>query len=460
MARPRKQTYSLDMYLKKNKKGDIDNNADVQRNFVWNNEQINELVVTVLTDDYIPPIILGEEEDSRLHIVDGGCRTAALRKFRENCHKITSSIENSLISYKKKTTDERGNITYEDAVFDVKNTTYEKLPEELKEKFDEYQIDTVIHEHCDNHMISSYIKRYNNHTAMNANQRAFTYIENFASYIREIICSRFFLDYSVFTESEKRKGVVERVVVETVMCSNYFSAWKKQTKAACKYLNEHATKGVFEKLSDNLHRLEKIITDETKDIFNSKDSFLFLTLFERFTEFGIEDVEFVRFLKEFKNKMRDTKRNTDGLLFDEIDKNKSTKDKAVIAAKMDMLELLMKDFFRMDEKSFCMESLEAFIAEALAADTDMIREDMQLYQESLDVLLDKTVRIDSKLRDEKNKPSLLAMMAYSYQQDKDLDEWMAGYAKKNHTYCVDQKKNFISMRRDFERYDKKGKRIA
>ena len=40
MARPRKQTYTLDMYLKKNKKGDIDNSADVQRNFAWNNEQI------------------------------------------------------------------------------------------------------------------------------------------------------------------------------------------------------------------------------------------------------------------------------------------------------------------------------------------------------------------------------------------------------------------------------------
>lgn len=53
------------MYLRKNSKGDIDNNADVQRNFVWNNEQINELIVTVLTDDYIPPIILGEEKNSK-----------------------------------------------------------------------------------------------------------------------------------------------------------------------------------------------------------------------------------------------------------------------------------------------------------------------------------------------------------------------------------------------------------
>ncbi|MDE7016024.1 MAG: DUF262 domain-containing protein, partial [Lachnospiraceae bacterium] len=160
MARPRKQTYTLDMYLKKNKKGDIDNNADVQRNFVWNNEQVNELIVTVLTDDYIPPIILGEEENSKLHIVDGGCRTAALRKFREMNYKITSSLENPLIPYKKKIIEENGNIIYEDALFDIKNKTYEKLPEELKEKFDEYQIETVIHECCDSYKISSYIKRY------------------------------------------------------------------------------------------------------------------------------------------------------------------------------------------------------------------------------------------------------------------------------------------------------------
>ena len=72
MAGPRKQTYTLDMYLNKIKDGDISNNADVQRRFVWTKEQINELVVTVLTDEYIPPVILGEEEDSQLCTADGG----------------------------------------------------------------------------------------------------------------------------------------------------------------------------------------------------------------------------------------------------------------------------------------------------------------------------------------------------------------------------------------------------
>ena len=318
MARPRKQTYTLDMYLKKNRKGDIDNNADVQRNFVWNNEQINELIVTVLTDDYIPPIILGEEENSKLHIVDGGCRTAALRKFREMNYKITSAIENSLIPYKKRVTDESGNITYEDAVFDIKNKTYEKLPEELREKFDEYQIETVIHESCDSTQISGYIKRYNNHVAMNTDQKAFTYIDKFASRIREILNSRFFVECNNNSEKDKIKGVVERIVVETMMCMNHFDNWKSQAKASCKFLNNNATEEEFERFADNLHRLENIVTDDIKDVFNKKDSFIFLTLFDKFIRLGIDDEKFAEFLREFQGKLRLSKRNDKELLFDEI----------------------------------------------------------------------------------------------------------------------------------------------
>ena len=149
MARPRKQTYTLEMYLKKLKNGDIDNSADVQRNFVWKAEQINGLMVTVLTDDYIPPIILGEEDNTQLHIADGGQRSAALKLFRHGNYKITSAVEDSIMSYKKKVKDNNGKIIWEDAEFDIRNKTFEMLPDELKKKFDEYQIETVIHENCD-----------------------------------------------------------------------------------------------------------------------------------------------------------------------------------------------------------------------------------------------------------------------------------------------------------------------
>lgn len=416
MARPRKQTYTLDMYLKKNRKGDIDNNADVQRNFVWNNEQINELIVTVLTDDYIPPIILGEEENSKLHIVDGGCRTAALRKFREMNYKITSAIENSLIPYKKRITDESGNITYEDAVFDIKNKTYEKLPEELREKFDEYQIETVIHESCDSLKISRYIKRYNNHVAMNTDQKAFTYIDKFAGHIRKILDNRFFVECNNYSEKDKSKGVVERIVVETMMCMNHFENWKPQAKAACKYLNDNATEEEFERFADNLHRLENIVTDDIKGIFNKKDSFVFLTLFDRFTRLGIDDTRFAEFLRDFIKNLRLVKRNEKGLLFDEIDKELSTKDKQVIADKLSMLESMMLEFLHVDGTDLSQGNAESFIAETLNLDIESVRADLDFYNMSLNTLLENTVKVDSKLRNPENRLSLLAMMVYSYKE--------------------------------------------
>lgn len=460
MARPRKQTYTLDMYLKKNRKGDIDNNADVQRNFVWNNEQINELIVTVLTDDYIPPIILGEEEDSKLHIVDGGCRTAALRRFREMNYKITSAIENSVIPYKKKSIDKNGNITYVDAAFDIKNKTYDKLPEELREKFDEYQIETVIHESCDSLKISRYIKRYNNHVAMNTDQKAFTYIDKFAGHIRKIIDNRFFVECNNYSEKDKTKGVIERIVVETMMCMNHFENWKSQAKAACKYLNDHATEEEFERFADNLHRLENIVTDDIKSVFNKKDSFVFLTLFDRFTGLGEEDARFADFLRHFNKNLRQVRRNDKGLLFDEIDRELSTKDRQVIADKLSMLEDMMREFLHIDTAVSAQSSPESFIAEIFHMDMEAVRADLDFYDSSLDVLLDNTVRIDSRLRSPENRLSLLAMMVYSYREDKDLDDWMAEYAKTNNTYLADQKKNFIRLKQAFERYCKENGKTA
>lgn len=452
MARPRKQTYTLDMYLKKNRKGDIDNNADVQRNFVWNNEQINELIVTVLTDDYIPPIILGEESNSRLHIVDGGQRTAALIKYRYGNHKITSSIENSIIPYKKKTLDKDGKTIYEDAVFDIKNKTFEKLPDELKEKFDEYQIETVIHESCDSFIISRYIKRYNNHVAMNTEQKAFTYIDKFASRIREIVNSKFFVECNNYSEKDKTKGVVERIVVESMMCMNHFDNWKTQPKLAFKYLNDHAAEEEFDMFADNLYRLENIITVDIKNIFNKKDSFIFLTLFDKFARLGLDDEKFAEFLREFQYKLRPIKRNDKELLFDEIDKDASTKDKQVITDKLYMLEDMMLKFLHIDNGNSSQSNIESFISQNLGINVEAIQTDMDFYNESLNELLDNTVKIDSKLRNEANRLSLLAMMVYSYKEDKDLDKWMTEYARQNNTYFVDQKKNFLHMKNDFEQY--------
>lgn len=456
MARPRKQTYPLETYLNSNKDGDISNNADTQRKPAWK-PIIDGLIVTILTDDYIPPIILAEEDNSQLDIVDGGSRTAALMMFRYGNHKISSSLENSIIPYKKKIKDENGNIIWENATFDIKGKTYDQLPEELKKKFNAYQIETVIHENCDKNKIATYIKRYNEHSSMNTNQKAFTYIDKFAKRIRRLMDSKFFIDCNVYSDSDNEKGAVERVIIEAVMCINHFDGWSREAKRLFKYINDHGTEKEFDVLEEIISRLGNIITEDIKDIFDKKDSFIFLTLFDRFTKLGFKDEKFAEFLREFKSNYRGTIKNDNGLLFDEIKQNNSTKAKQVITDKLGMLEDLMVNFLHNDldnetDNNNCTSENESFIADVLNMDLEKVIDEMEVYNETLDVLTEKTIRDGSKLLNIENRKSLLALVAYSYERDVDLDEWLEQYAAKNNMYFPDQRKNFLHMKKELNNY--------
>lgn len=456
MARPRKQTYPLETYLISNKERDISNDADTQRKPAWKTI-IDGLIVTILTDDYIPPIILAQEDSSQLNIVDGGSRTAAFMMYRYGNHKISASVENSIIPYKKKNKDEDGNIIWENADFDIKGKTYEQLPDELKKKFNGYQIETVIHENCDKNTIATYLKRYNEHSSMNTNQKAFTYIDKFAKRIRKLMDSKFFKDCNVYSESDNEKGVIERIIVETVMCVNHFDGWSKEAKKLFKYVNNYGTEKEFDVLEQNIRRLGNIVTDDIKDIFDKKDSFIFLTLFDRFRKLGVDDEKFADFLREFKSNYRENAKNEKGILFGEIKKNGSTKDKQVITDKLSMLENLMSDFLYNNLENQinicdCITENASFIADVLNMDLEMVVEEMELYSETLDDLTERTIKDGSKLLDDANRKSLLAMVAYSYEKDVDLDEWLEQYSKKNNMYLPDQRKNFFHMKSEFKNY--------
>ena len=449
MARPRKQTYTMEMYMKKNRNGDIDNSADTQRDFVWKAEQVNGLIRTVLLDDYIPPIILTEEESSQLHIADGGQRTAALRQFRYGNYKITSAIEDSVIPYKQKIKNEDGTYSFEDANCDIKGKTYETLPPELQKIFDEYQLETVIHEHCDSEKTAKYIKIYNQQISMNNNQKAYTYIYNFAGIINKIVENRFFIEYSDFSDNEKNKAVRERAIMESVMCMFHFEKWNKNTKKIAQFLNDNASKDEFDKLLDNIDRLNNVITDTTKILFNSKDCFIWLTLFEKFTQYGLDDAKFGEFLDAFVGGLKDNP--VDEKLFYTADEKGSTKDKSIIVDKLHILETLMKEFLHIEE----LVTPESFVVEMVDMPVETVKEELDCYEETLDGLENNTIRDGSKLLDMANRLSLLAMVAYSYKNDVDLDDWLEDYAANNNMYYPDQRKNYLHMLNDFKQYQKR-----
>ena len=238
MARPRKQTYTMAQYLENVNEGYISNNFKTQRVPKWK-PIVDGLAVTILNDDYIPPIILAEEDNGEKKVVDGGSRTAAFMMIRYGNYKIKSSVENPIIKYKKMSKDENGKTVWEDAEFDICNKTYDQFPKELQKAFNEYQVETVIHE-CDLDTMAMYLRRYNIHTGMNANEQMFIHLPEFADKVREIINKPFFVNYSSFTDSEKDKGMFERVVSESVMCMFHFDKWNKNGKKMDTYLNENA----------------------------------------------------------------------------------------------------------------------------------------------------------------------------------------------------------------------------
>ena len=445
MARPRRKTFTMAQYLQNIKDGYITNNASTQRNPAWK-PIVDGLAVTILTDDYVPPLILSEEECGRTVIVDGGSRTAAFTMIRYGNYKIKSSVENPVIQYKKMDKDESGRVVWSDAEFDIRNKTYEQFPKELQKMFDEYQVETVIHEGN----ADMYLRRYNIHTAMNANQKMFVYLPAFAEKIRDISSRQFFLNYCDIKDNEKEKGMLERVIAESAMCMFHFDKWNKNGKKMAAYLNDNASADEFDKIDDNLERLENVVTDETKTLFNSKDCFIWLTLFNKFTQFGLDDTKFAEFLNSFVDGLRN--KAVDGKLFDTADETGSTKDKSVITDKLHILETLMKEFLHITDVDITPDS---FVAEMVDMPVEMVKEKMDCYEETLDALENNTIRYGSKLLDIANRLSLLAMVAYSYKNDVDLDDWLEDYAAKNNTYHVDQRKNYSHMVNDFRQYQKR-----
>lgn len=77
--------------------------------------------------------------------------------FRYVNTKITKNLDEYMVTYQRKILDGNGNpqrdgqneIMWETVTYDIRNKTYNQLPEELKDRFDGYQIEAAIHQECD-----------------------------------------------------------------------------------------------------------------------------------------------------------------------------------------------------------------------------------------------------------------------------------------------------------------------
>ena len=474
---------TIGQYLDEVDHENIKINQAVQRDFCWSKEMMNALIYSALSRKiYIPTFILAEEKKKngtkQTYVVDGGQRTETLYRFKYEGYKITKNLRNYLIPYNKKKVnengeyirDEYGDIENEIEMFDIRNKTYEELPDELKSKFNGCPLTTSIYQDCTTEETSELVLLYNNHVGMNVSQKSLTYIGKYAEEIKRIKDTNIFLkDCTALTENEKTKGFWERVISESVMAVKHFENWKKTPKDMCDYLNNNSSIEEYKEIEKYFNRLipyaDKVENAEVAQLFTSKNMFVWMMVFSRFDKLHISDDKFGKFLKAFISGL--SNKEIDGETWTEIDADKHTKDRSVITKKVNHLEKLMNEFLHIDnvviEKNENVDEgdnvnedgLEVYISEITGIDIDVLRENLDWYISVLEDekgLKDRCIRYDSRLLNKDNSLSLLAMVAYAESKEENLDEWLTEYAENNDEYLFDQKENFLHMKQSFDSY--------
>ena len=458
----KKDTYMVKTLLNMFKRKQLNKNHPLQRKAdQWTDEAKSGLVATVIKGEDVDSIKICEQILSStefiLWLIDGLQRLTVLESYRNNAFKTGKSLEMPYVYYQKENEDGE----METIKYDLRGRYFEDLPEELQDAFDSYAIDVVKHLDCSDEEVAYHIGRYNRQTSMNTNQKNILPMYKVAGFIKKISDNNvFFEECGSYTEIEIRKGVVDRVVSESIMTMFHLDNWTKG-KTMSKFLNENATQKEFEIFESELDRLSKIIDKKTTGkLFNSKNSFIWFAAFHKFTRYGVDDSKFKDFLIAFQNDLHSkTFEEYDNNSFDTYENNKSTKDKKVVLAKLDILDKLMREYLHIDEVELSEETEtitpETFVSDMVDMPAEKVKEEMDLYEETLDGLENNTIRDGSKLLDTANRLSLLAMVAYSYKNDVDLDDWLEEYASKHNTYNPNQKNNFLNMVDDFKQYQKR-----
>lgn len=458
----REQAIALSSYLKSVNSEDISENQDVQRMFCWDNPAINELIVTVLTEDYIPPIILGEEELggdlTQQYIVDGIQRTTALNKFRHMNWKTTKSFENSVIQYQAKMRDDEGHlikdkdgsILWENREFDIKNKTFEQLPDELKKKFDDYQIRIVIHQNCTMQEISKLVRRYNRNKSMGSNQKALTWIPTYARKIKNIANNEFYKNCVSYSKSMRKNGTYEQTVANSVMATFHLNDWKKTPNDRNEYLEENSSFDEFEKVNEYGNRIAKVCGNKFQNIFVFKDILCWIATFDKFTKLGVKDNKFAEFVNALVNDLHD--KVIGEWSYDLLDKEAGTSDKKIIQAKIDIYTALMMDYLHIDTETLTInpeETTLSFVQENV--NPDATEEDIEFYRD----MVEDCVKVDEPVYQQCER-AVIAIMAYACtkEQDEEFEKWIQKY--KNQTnFSPSQKTNFTYMKNSFDKFVQK-----
>lgn len=513
--RTKSTSYSIESLSKQLRQHRLRDNHPLQRTSgQWNLLTKSELISDILQGNSLLQIVISEEIKAGIimhWLIDGKQRSTNLKDYLEDGFAISKNVQRYMIEYQTDKTDEDGNVILnedgfpipESKTFDIRGKKFSQLPEELQDKFKDYQVPVMLNLNCTKKDIAYDIARFNRCRPMNVSQSGWLGLEeSYAEYVDKILKMDFFkvdCDKSSYSNTNIKNGSLRRVIIEAIMTSKYLSHFDKDFGKMCIYLTENANESVFIDFYLTLEKLSNVLKGDTSDIFNNKNSFLWFALFDKFIECGVEDNKFNDFIQEFKETLHS--KEIDGITYDCLNGQKGTKDRSSVTKRFNHLLTLMKEYLHIEDS---VEESELDVIEDDLFDTEVVEEsddkkpiiaevteysaignkeiehvsgevvdndtlefvkmcvddgvtdaDILDYEEDLDVV---TLDVDnnSKLLDEVNHKSLIALIAYAYKMDENIDDWFKDYFKRTNTYEIDQKRNYLHMRNDFIRFNKKG----
>lgn len=478
-------SYSIESISKQLKKKKIRDDHILQRySGQWKGFEKSELVSDILRGKSLAQVVISEEIKDGIKmqwLIDGKQRCTTLDDFLHDGFAISRNVKYYNISYQVTKLDENGNEVLNEEgfpitewqTFDIRGKKFSQFPEELQDVYKDRQIPVLYNMNCTKKDIADDIARFNRSRPMNKAQNGWLELdESFAELVGNIAKMPFFQQSfagSTYTNNNETSGAIRRIIIESIMVSDFIDEFNDFNKM-CEFLSEEASDSNFTEFYSLVERLTVICnTKEIAVLFNAKDSFLWFGLFSRFIELGLNDSRFADFMNEFESlrKLKIENKSFDDILAE----SKSTKDKGIVIKKINHLEKLMKDYFKIEESqnndSVSNDEAEAdsenFIADLLGMDIKIVEEEMEVYNDTLNDLISRTIKDgskESKLFEPENRISLLAMVAYSYKDDVDLDEWLTHYAKNNNTYLNNQRENYLSMLTDFKDFANKNRKSA
>lgn len=465
-------SYSIDSISKQLQKKRIRDDHILQRHSgQWKGFAKSELISDVLRGKSLTQIIISEEIKNGLRmqwLIDGKQRCTTLDDFLHDGFAISKNVKNYNIRYQTTKIDEDGHeVLNEDGFtemefkeFDIRGKKFSQLPEELQEIFKDRQIPVLYNMNCTKKDIADDIARFNRSRPMNKAQNGWLGLDEcFAEFVGNISKMQFFQqDFkgTTYTNGNHTSGAIRRIIVEAIMVSDFIDDFNKEFDKMCEFLSEEASDSNFTEFYSLIERLTSVCDERVAKMFDVTNSFLWLGLFSKFANLGIDDKKFVEFMIEFENNMRDRKvdvtfNGVKGMTFNELcinpetKKSRATKDKTIVVPKMELLEKLMLDYLHINKEDLEEINTLDFVKENVNPDADE-----EYINECNDLLEDLKVEVDnsSSLFNEHNIPSLIALMGYSLEQGvmySVLKKWWINFFDRNNTYELNQKRNLDIM---------------